>query len=86
MTWAGFNSSLMCEDSVKPRAIIGVLPLFPDKAASVLMVKHAMYVVTDDTQFMSRGETRPWHGPANTDLSEDTFVLMLGSLHNDFIN
>ena len=52
-------------DSIKPRTVI-VLPLFPDKAASVPMVKHAMHVVKDDTQFPeSRPNTSPWHGPAN---------------------
>ena len=89
----------MGEDSVKPRAVIGVLPLFPDKAASVPMVKHAMHIVKDDTQFLSPGQTpvlgmdQPIYAfgkliqwkSCNTDLSEDTFVLMLGSLHIEFV-
>ena len=47
----------MGEDSIKPGAVIGVLPLFPDKAAYVPMVKHAMHVVKDDTQFLGPDQT-----------------------------
>ncbi len=57
MTWAGFNSSLMDEDSIKPRAVTGVLPLFSDKAASVSMVKHAMSVIKDGIHFLNPGQT-----------------------------
>ena len=56
ITWSVYNSRLMNDDSVqqysilndvpkrkkKPPADIGVLPLFPDKAASPSMIKHAM--------------------------------------------
>ena len=42
VTWAGFNSTLLSDDNVKPRANIGILPLFPDKAASLAMVKHSL--------------------------------------------
>ena len=57
MTWAGFNSSLVGEDSIKSRAVIGGLPLFPDKTTSVPMVKHAMHEVKDDSPFLSPGQT-----------------------------
>ena len=52
VTWAraGFSSSRMHEDTVKPRAITGVLPMFPDKAASVSMVKHTMCLTRDAIQ------------------------------------
>ena len=89
----------MGEDSIKPGAVIGVLPRFPDKAASVPMVKHAMHVLKDDTQFLTPGQTpvldmdQPIYAIGkliqwkwcNIDLSEDTFVLMLGSLHIEFV-
>ena len=42
ITWSVYNSRLMNVDSLKPPAVIGFLPLFPDKAASPSMVKHAM--------------------------------------------
>ena len=41
-TWSVYNSRLMNDDSLKPPAVIGVLPLFPDKAAYPSMIKHAM--------------------------------------------
>ena len=42
ITWSVYNYRLMNDDSPKPPAVIGFLPLFPDKAASPSMVKHAM--------------------------------------------
>ena len=42
ITWSVYNSRLMNDDSLKPLAVIGVLPLFPDKAASPSMITHAM--------------------------------------------
>ena len=42
ITWSVYNSRLMNDDLLKPPAVIGVLPLFPDKAASPSMTKHAM--------------------------------------------
>ena len=42
ITWSVYNSRLMNDDSLKPPAVIGVLPLFPDKAAYPSMIKHAM--------------------------------------------
>ena len=42
ITWAVYNSRFMNDDSLKPPAVIEVLPLFPDKAASLSMIKHAM--------------------------------------------
>ena len=42
ITWSVYNSRLMNDDSLKPPAVIRVLPLFPDKAASPSMIKHAM--------------------------------------------
>ena len=40
--WSVYNSRLMNDDSLKPPAVIGVLPLFPDTAASPSTIKHAM--------------------------------------------
>ncbi|MES9881863.1 MAG: hypothetical protein ABW185_13375 [Sedimenticola sp.] len=99
VTWAGFNSSLMDEDSIKPRAVTGVLPLFSDKAASVSMVKHAMSVIKDGIHFLNPGQTpvigmdQPIYAIGkfiqwkwcNMDLSEDQYVLMLGALHIEFV-
>lgn len=47
----------MDEESVKPRAEIGVLPLFPDKAATPAMMKHAMELTKKGTEFLNPGQT-----------------------------
>ena len=57
ITWSGYNARLMSDDSVKPKAVVGVLPLFPDKAASPSMMKHAMHLAIQDTEFLNPGQT-----------------------------
>lgn len=42
ITWLGYNYRCMSDDLVKPRAVVVVFPLFPDKAASLSMMKHAV--------------------------------------------
>ena len=56
-TWSVYNSRLMNDDSLKPPAVIGVLPLFPDKAASPSMIKHAMQLTMRGRQFLNPGQT-----------------------------
>ena len=43
----------MPDDTIKPKAVIGMLPLFPDKAASPAMMKHAMNPVMHGTQTLN---------------------------------
>lgn len=94
ITWSGYNSRLMSEDSLKPPAVIGVLPLFPEKAASASMIKHAMHLTMEGTQFLNPGQTsvlgadQPIYAIAKQlqwtfpdILGEDKLVLMLGALH-----
>ena len=57
VTCAGFNSSLLLDESVKPKANISILPLFPDKAASVAMVKHSMLLGKAVTEYFNPGQT-----------------------------
>ena len=49
ITWSVYNTRLMNDESLKPPAVIGVLPLFPDKAASPSMIKHAMLCREDSS-------------------------------------
>ena len=94
ITWAGFNSQIRSDESIKPQAEIGILPLFPDKAASPSMMKHTMEIVKENTEFINAGQTPvlgadqplypickqlPWQFPEN--LGEDKFVMQLGALH-----
>lgn len=94
VTWSGFNSQLMDDASIKPKAEIGILPLFPDKAASASMMKHTMEIVKTTTEFINPGQTPvlggdlplfaickqlQWEFPDT--LGEDKFVMQLGALH-----
>ena len=46
ITWTGYNSHIRYDESVKPQAEIGILPLFSGKAAaSPSMMKHTMEIV-----------------------------------------
>lgn len=93
ITWSGYNSRLMSDDSLKPRAVIGVLPLFPDKAASPSMIKHAMELTMQGTEFLNPGKIgvlgadQPLYAIAKRlqwtfpDSVEDNLVVMMGALH-----
>ena len=54
---AGFNSSLHSGDNWKPRANIGIVPLFPDKAISVVLVKHSLLLGKSLTDYLNPGQT-----------------------------
>ena len=53
ITWAGFNAQIRSDESIKPQAEIGILPLFPDKAASPSMMTHTMEIVKEITEFIN---------------------------------
>ena len=57
ITWAGYNASRMSDETIKPKALIGVLHLFSDKAATPAIMKHAMQLTMEDTQFLNQGQT-----------------------------
>ena len=52
---AGYNASRMNDETIKPKALIGVLPLFSDKAATPAIMKHAMQLTMEDMQFLNQG-------------------------------
>ena len=57
ITWSGYNSRLMSDESLKPNAVIGVLPLFPDKAATPSMMRHVMKLTMQGTEALNPGQT-----------------------------
>ena len=74
--------------------MIGVYPLFPDKAATVSSIKHAMELTLQGTEFLNPGQTSvlsadqplyaiitllQWQFPET--LGEDKLVAMMGELH-----
>jgi len=93
ITWSGYNCSLMSDDSIKPKVVIGVLPLFRDKAATPSMMKHAMHLAVQDTEFLNPGQSSvlgadqplfaiakqlQWAFPDT--VGEDRLVIMMGAL------
>ena len=94
ITWSVYNSRLMYDDSLKPPAVIGVLPLFPDKEASPSMIKHAMQLTMQGTEFLNPGQTgvigadQPLYAIAKQlqwtfpeSVGGDKLFMMLGALH-----
>ena len=94
ITWSGHNSQHMSDDTIKPDAITGVFPLFPDKAATPSVVQHAMKLSLLATDKLNPGQScvlgadQPiyalakqlqWAFP-NT-LGEGKLVMMMGALH-----
>ena len=84
----------MSDESVKLRAQIGILPLFQDKAASLSMMKNAMELTVQGTEFLNPGQTgvlggdQPLYALAKQlqwkfafTLGEDKLVVMMGALH-----
>ena len=43
--------------TLKPKAVIGTLPLFEQKAATELVINHVMGVSQRDTNFLNLGQT-----------------------------
>ena len=56
VTYSGFLSHHQHVEDVRPRATIGVFPIFYDKASSMAMQKHAMHVVKKATEFVNPGQ------------------------------
>jgi hypothetical protein len=98
ISWAGFHAQKIIESEIPPKAIIGLLPPFEEKSGSVPMCKHAMLKTAELTEFCNPGQTPvggcdlplytickqiQWKWKA--ELGEDKFVLILGSLHIEFV-
>ena len=49
ISWAGFHAQNIGEAEVSPKAIIGLLPPFEEKAGSVAMCKHSMIKMVEIT-------------------------------------
>lgn len=55
VTYSGFFSHSQ-DDNVRPRATVGVFPVFYEKASSIAMQKHAMLIVKKATEFVNPGQ------------------------------
>ena len=56
VTYSGFFSHCQGSNNVRPRATVGVFPVFYEKAASMAMQKHAMLMSKKATSFVNPGQ------------------------------
>jgi len=81
-------------DPVDPISVIALLPLFPEKSATIAMVKHGMEYLRRITNYLNPGQTlimafdQPLFALAKyvqcswaQSFGEQSFVVMLGGLH-----
>ena len=56
VTYSGFFSHGQCTEDVRPRATVGVFPIFYEKASTMAMQKHSMVVVKKAIEFVNPGQ------------------------------
>ncbi len=56
VNWSTYHAMLK-KSLVRPKCTSALLPLFPDCAHSVAMIRHSMAVVRDAVQFINQGQT-----------------------------
>ena len=56
VTYSGFLFHNQCEEDVRPRATVGVFPIFCDTASAMAMQKHAMLVIKKAIEFVNPGQ------------------------------
>ena len=95
VTFAGFFSNSQLQEDVKPRAVIGVFPVFNEEKADTLsMQKHAMLVTKKAIAFVNPGQTPVLEGDCPLyarqkrcqwlfpeELGEQQMVCIIGFLH-----
>lgn len=96
ISWAAFHASLQVSQLPEDRnvALTSLLPLFPDEAKSVAMIRHSMDIVktavdvlnpghipvlTCDKPLYTLAKQIQWSWP--TTYGEDRFIVMFGGLH-----
>ena len=93
ISWAAFHAAAQT-DPVNPISVIALLPLFPEKSATIAMIKHGMEYLRKITNYLNPGQTPvmafdqslfalakyvQWSWPQS--FGEQCFVVMLGGLH-----
>lgn len=95
VTFSGFFSKKQKNENVKPKAVIGVFPVFSDEKADTLsMQKHAMLVVKKAIEFLNPGQIPVIAGDCPLyarqkkcqlffpdEIGEEKMVCMMGFLH-----
>ncbi|XP_014665303.1 PREDICTED: uncharacterized protein LOC106807485 [Priapulus caudatus] len=93
VTYSGFLSHGQHTEDIKPRATVGVFPIFYEKASSMAMQKHSMFVVKRAIEFVNPGQVAvigdcplyaqqkkcQWRYPDQ--VGESMMVCFMGMLH-----
>ena len=97
LSWAAYHASVTELPNPLP-CLSSLLPLFYEKAATVAMMKHGMFVIKEVTEFLNPGQIpvtvcdQPrfaiakvvqWNWPATH--GENVHVVMLGGLHIEMV-
>lgn len=92
--WPVFHSQRNNDVDVRPKSSSCLLPMFPDCAHSIPMIKHSMKIAVKLTEHLNPGQTSvltcdqplfaltkqiQWTWPE--ELGEDRFMVMMGGLH-----
>ena len=86
VSWAAFHAATQ-SDPVDPISVIALLPLFPEKSATIAMVKHGMEYLRKITNYLNPGQIpvmafdQPLFALAKYVQWSGHFVGMLGGLH-----
>ena len=59
LSWAAFHASVQ-PHPMDPIALISLLPLLPEKAATIAMIKHGMNILKQTTNYLNPGQTPLW--------------------------
>lgn len=94
VTYSGFLSHNQSVEDIRPRATVGVFPIFYEKASTMAMQKHAMLVVKKAIAFLNPGQIPVIEGdcPLYTqqkkcqwmypnEVGESKMVCLIGFLH-----
>ena len=94
VSWAAYHSTTDQQQNTSPSVISALLPLFPDQAKSVAMIRHAMDVIKASVNYLNPGQVpviamdQPLYAVAkqiqwnwNARYGEQKFVIMFGGLH-----
>ena len=94
IAWSTYHASQEIPSDVTQPALMQLLPLFGEKAATAAMVKHGMSIIKQATQYLNPGQVSvialdaplfalaklvQWNWPQTH--GEDLFVVMFGGLH-----
>lgn len=81
VSWAAFHASAVASDDIDPPALIALLPLFYEKAATLSMVKHGMDIQRQITNHLNPGQIPDYKVCPGESNGKNHIVVTFGGLH-----